>query len=122
MFSHRFKLRTPESGQRILGVMINEEAFAILLAEVEATKRAHHDARKRFWEMAGRSRESSGSHEGGPPPVEGFEPMRAAVSEEGQMRKAHIEAVMRLNRYLLDGTIPDNVRGKLSKTNPACNG
>jgi hypothetical protein len=99
--------------------MVNEELFAFLLEHVEETKRLHHEAKQKFWAVAGKPREAPPRLPTGLPHPDGSELVRRAVAEETFTMKAHIEAMMRLNRYLLDGTIPPNVPEKFRKAKSA---
>lgn len=97
--------------------MVDEAVFAVLLAQVEETKLAHREAKERFWAAAGKPRELPRLPPGRAHP-EGSESIRQAVSEERFAEKAYIEAMMLLNRYLIDGSIPDDVKERLGrKTN-----
>lgn len=95
--------------------MVDEEVFALLLAQVEETKRAYRDAKERFWEVAGKPREMPRIPSNLPHP-DGSELIRRAVSEERYAEKAHLQAMMRLNRYLLDGDIPEDVLQRLGRS------
>jgi hypothetical protein len=92
--------------------MVNEEVYALLLAEVEEASRAHNAARDNFWRIAGQPRELPRFPTGLPHP-DGSELIRNAVREENFARQSHVEAVIRLNRYLLDGRIPEDMPEKL---------
>jgi hypothetical protein len=98
--------------------MVDEGIFALLLARVEEAKRRHLGAKERFWEVAGKSRELPRIPTGLPHP-DGSELIRQAVRDETLALKAHIDAMMQLNRYLLDGTVPDEVRAQLNKSKSA---
>jgi len=91
--------------------MFDNAIFRLLSDEVEKTKRAYEGAKENFWAVAGKPRELPRIPTGLPHP-DGSELIRRAVAQENFARKAHIEAIMRLNQYLLDGTIPEDVRVK----------
>ena len=95
--------------------MIDEDVFSFLLAKVEETKKAHQEAKKNFWAVAGKPRELPKVPTSFPHP-DGNELMRSVVAEENRALKAHIEAMTRLNQYLLNGTLPDEVPAQFRKT------
>jgi hypothetical protein len=81
--------------------MIDGNVFAVLLDQVEAAKRIHKEAKQRYWDVVKpRPR--------GIPPPDG-ELIRRIIADENRALNAYLEATMRLNRYLLDGTIPDDL-------------
>jgi hypothetical protein len=99
--------------------MVDEEVFGFLLDQVEETKRLHQDAKRKFWAVAGKPRDMPSRLATGLPHPDGGEIVRRAVAEESFAMKTHIAAMMRLNRYLLDGTLPDNLPEKLRKSKAA---
>jgi hypothetical protein len=70
---------------------MDAEVFSFLLHQVEAKKLAYHAAR-------------------GTRPDD---PMAGFSRAERLALDAYAEAMARLNRYLLDGTIPDDLRKKM---------
>src|SRR5215469_14702463 len=95
--------------------MVDDEIFAFLLEQVEETKRLHQEAKRKFWAIAGKPREVPSKFPTGLPHPDGSEAVRRAVADESFAMKTHIAAMMRLNRYLLDGTLPDNLPEKLRR-------
>jgi hypothetical protein len=51
----------------------------------------------------------------GLPHPDGSQRIRKAIAEENFARQAYIEAMARLNRFLLDGKIPDDILVKLGR-------
>lgn len=88
--------------------MINGEVFAFLLAQVEESRAAYRQAKERLAMIARKTR-STGYSPGG------FELLRHFVTAETSALKSYHDAMMRLNRYLLDGTIPGEVSAALEK-------
>jgi hypothetical protein len=91
---------------------MDAEVFACLLREVEETKRAHEDAKQLFWEITAKPREWP-TH--GLPNPDGSQFFRRVVACEKYAMRAHLAAMQRMNQFLMDGTIPDDVREKLGK-------
>ena len=95
--------------------IMDPDVFGILHKQVEETKCALEEAKQRFWELTRKPGElPAGS--GNP---DGSEQYRRVIAEERFTLSAHLDAVRRLNDYLLDGTVPDDLREKLKKTKTA---
>jgi hypothetical protein len=88
---------------------MDEEVYTFLVRQAEETKRAYEDAKQRFWEIAGKPREWPTTDI---PYPDGSQLFRRVVAHEKFTMKAHVEAITRLNRFLLDGTVPDDLREK----------
>jgi hypothetical protein len=86
---------------------------------VEESKRAYQDAKRNFWEIASKPREWPTS---GLPHPDGSDLFRRVLAHERFTLKAHVEAMVRLNRYLLEGTIPADVQARLGKPKAEASG
>jgi CDGSH-type Zn-finger protein len=86
------------------------DILAALLAKVEETKRAYEKAKDAFWTVAGKSTRL--------PHPDGTHRVHGVVAAETFALKSYTQAVQQLNRYLLDGTIPDEVRPKARTADP----
>jgi hypothetical protein len=91
--------------------------FAFLSEQVQLTKRAHEEARRAYWELV--------RYPGDLPAGDTVNDQRESdwyrktMSYERLTLNSHIEAMSRLNRYLKDGAIPEDVRERLVKTKAA---
>jgi hypothetical protein len=91
---------------------MDAEVFKFLAQQVEETRTVYEVAKQRFWEIAGKPREWPTTDL---PYPDGSDLFRRVVAHEKFAMKVHVEAMMRLNRFLLDGTVPDDVREKLGR-------
>jgi len=89
----------------------DDSIFQTLKQQLEAAKKRHDGAKENFWKVSGRPGERPGASADMPHP-DGSLLVRKAVSEEIKARGEHLEALMRLNAYLIHGTVPDDLKKK----------
>ena len=91
-----------------------------LKRELENTKQRYEAAKLHFRDVTAHSGELI-RYTAGMPESDGHQILRNALHEENESRSAHIEALMRLNDYLLNGTIPEHLQEK-KKSGQGTNG
>jgi hypothetical protein len=82
---------------------MDEEIFALLLGQVEETRRASQEAKQHFLDIVGDTLKVT---------------LFAAAYEEFT-RKTHSEVLIRLHRFLLEATITGRFRGWINHPTPA---
>lgn len=87
--------------------MLPDAVRTFLIEEMEQAKERHRDAKERYWEAAGKPRHLPRPRSGLPDSDECI--IRRALAEESAARKAHLRALIRLNRYLIEGIVPDDI-------------
>jgi hypothetical protein len=98
--------------------MIDPDIYSLLHSHIEETKLKYQQARERFWCVAGLRRRFPMTPNGRAHP-DGSELMRRVVAEESRARNDYIESRSRLSRFLLAGTIPDDILvGRKTKPGP----
>jgi hypothetical protein len=95
--------------------MVDEAIFALLRAELEQTKAAYHLAKENVWALVAGNRREWPKVPAGLPHPDGSQAISRAVAEENFAQIAYIEAMTRLNRYLLEGTVPEDVLEQLRR-------
>jgi len=94
--------------------MFDQRVFSALKDELERAKQRHEETKEQFWRIGGSPREVPRFTPGVPEP-DGSLVLRRAVAAEIQARSAHLEALKRVNEYLLHGTVPEDIRQKLAQ-------
>jgi hypothetical protein len=94
--------------------MFDQRVFSALKEELESAKQRHEEAKEQFWRVGGSPRELPRRFTAGVPEPDGSLILRKAVAAEIEARTAHLEALKRINEYLLHGTIPEDVRQKMA--------
>lgn len=92
--------------------------LATLREQFEDAKERHRCAKEHFWEVAGRPRHLPRIPTGLRHPDDS-DVIRKAVAEEAQARRAHIDALVRLNQFLISGIIPDDLQQARQQSEPA---
>lgn len=87
--------------------MATDPVHTFLLEELEHAKERHREAKERYWEAAGRPRQLPRLRTRLPDPENNA--IRCALAEETEARNAHLNALVRLNRYLVEGTVPEDL-------------
>lgn len=83
-----------------------------LRQELESAKEHHQEARERFWKVTGRPRQLLPRDTEGVPHPDGSLIIRKAAAEETHARKVHLEALIRMNAYLINGSVPEDLAKK----------
>ena len=91
--------------------MLDDLIITTLKRELERATQQHQAAKENFWRVAAHPRELPRYTAGKPEPDSG-QMIRDAIAEETNALNEHIEALMRLNAYLLNGTIPAHLKEK----------
>lgn len=88
--------------------MFDQRVFSALKEELERAKQRHEEAKEQFWRMSASPlalpRVTAGVSE-----TDGSRVLRNVVDEENRARTAHLEALKRINEYLLNGTVPEDL-------------
>lgn len=93
--------------------MFDQRVFSALKEELESAKQHHEEAKEEFWRVGGGPRELPRFTAGIPEP-DGSLILRKAVTVEVDARGAHLQALKRINEYLLHGTVPEDIRRRTS--------
>jgi hypothetical protein len=88
---------------------MSEEVFAFLRAQVEIARRVYDAAKRDFWDVAQKLRNMPTLSTGELSP-EGAALLQRVVACEQSAMSSYVEAMRRLNMYLTDGTIPDDLK------------
>ncbi len=91
---------------------MDEWVYAALKLELESAKKRHQEARERFWKIVGKPRELLPRAKAGVPHPDGSQMVRNAAAQETHARKEHLEPLIRMNEYLIRGTIPEHLQKK----------
>lgn len=91
--------------------MFDQRVYNALKEKLDKAKQRHEEAKEQFWRVGGSPRELPRLGAGIPEP-DGSLILRKAVAEEIEARNAHLAALKQINEYLLNGTVPENLREK----------
>lgn len=95
--------------------MLDEAIFALLRAELEETKAAYQAAKEYVWAVVAATQREWSRVPVGLLHSDGSQSVSQAVAEEHFAQTAYIEAMTRLNRYLLEGAVPEDVLEQLRR-------
>ena len=80
----------------------------LLMEELEDAKERHREAKEHFWEAAGKPRRLPRTYSGLPDMDSDL--IRRALALENEAREVHLNALIRLNRFLIEGVVPGDLR------------
>ena len=95
--------------------MIDDEIYGALKAELERAKEKHREATEKFRELCREIQEKPSEYTTDVPIPESSQKIMNAANDESDARKRHLEALIRINEYLLNGTIPAHLKKQPKK-------
>ena len=91
--------------------MIDQAIYEALKSELERARERHEVAKQRFREATAKRPELA-RYTAGAPEADSSHILRNAVSDENKARRQHLEAMLRLNGYILNGVVPEHLNSK----------